>query len=115
MAKDNKVHIYYGLIVLVVGLALVGAFIYYTNSNNQIKREQLQQTKDKEQKEQQAELSKKALIEFCLSEARNNYDNYWSSEVKRVGSRDNTLPQEVADNVEKSHTSAKDECYRNNQ
>lgn len=111
---NHKIHLLYVSAIIIVAVSAIGAFVYTNNKNNELQRTQIQQKAIEQQQKVDAEAKKKTELEGCLVYADLQHDEFWASEVKRLGRTDNTLPSDVAQNVDKYQKDLKEECYKKN-
>lgn len=104
------------LSVLLIVIASVGLTIY-TNVQAENRQKEAIASQERDKKEEEAKKNKDkmerdGMRSLCLSLAESSYKTFWDSEVKRLGSRDGTLPQYNADRVEQQRKDDKDGCYK---
>ena len=73
---NEKPHIVYGSVALIVGLAFVSAYFYSRTANIRIREAELASQKLEKILEEQTKKAQENERFFCLSEAKGAYDNY---------------------------------------
>lgn len=133
MNKVFKIVLMVCAVVLV--LAVSGSLIYYFGffkPNNEraeweaeikVKEEQLAFEKEKlrkeEEKREEEELKKylkekqrEIDLQNCLDGAYEDYDKMWAEAVKRLDSKGDALPLDLADSLNEMHTEQREECFK---
>lgn len=113
--KAVKISIIAGALIITLSIAYyLVVFMPQKEKARVEQQKQEQQTKndDIKKNEEQRAANKKALS-FCLIAADISYSDYWNSECKSQGLKDDCrLPEYNADSVEKSKKTDQDNCFK---
>jgi flagellar basal body-associated protein FliL len=130
------------IVAIVAIVAIAGSMIYYfvffrtgiAKEEIRLQEQKLQQEQEKEKKATVDSIANKHALNDCLKQAElihnlavgaawENYQKSWDTEVKRLNSKDDTLPNNLADDLNKDridaisradtqYESSKNDCFK---
>ena len=112
------------IIAIVAIVAITGVLIYYyaffRPANERAKldwekekyQEEINQEKLEASKERLEEIEREMQLHDCLDCAYEDYQNQWDKEVKRLDSKDNALPMDIADRLNEIYKYDREECIK---
>lgn len=108
------------VMVIAISFSLIYYYAFFRPANEKAEWEaQLEWEKEKLKKEElekleeeHEELVEREALAKCLDEADETYREMWDEEVKRFDSKDNTLPTDVAEYLNKIREKRYEDCYK---
>ncbi len=118
MSKAFRIVLMVCAIILVV--AISGSMIYYfafakpgnERAEREWEKEKLRKEEEQRKEEDRKELQREQNLRDCLSNAYDNYNENWKSAAKRLDSKDNTLPTDVAARLNEGNEKQQEQCFK---
>ena len=106
-------HYVYALVILLVGFGYIGTNLYFKFQDNKLKQQEAKQKMEAQNKADEQKEQNSQSLNSCLAFADTSYSEFWNSECKSLGRKDDcVLPEYNADRADQIKQDDKNECYK---